>query len=82
MIQDYLLQDGLIIIPVLYIIGEMIKGIEKIKDKYIPLILMVFGIGFSVAIMGANVDSVIQGILLTGTTVYGNQIYKQLEKEE
>ena len=29
MIQDYLLQDGLIIIPVLYIIGEMIKGIEK-----------------------------------------------------
>ncbi|MFY9197876.1 MAG: phage holin family protein [Acutalibacteraceae bacterium] len=78
--MEYLLQDGLIIIPVLYIIGEMIKGIERIKDKYIPLILMVFGIGFSVAIMGANVDSVIQGILLTGTTVYGNQVYKQMKK--
>ncbi len=79
--MEYLLQDGLIIIPVLYIIGEMIKGIERIKDKYIPLILMVFGIGFAVAIMGINVNAIIQGILLTGTTVYGNQVYKQLEKE-
>ena len=32
--------------------------------------------------MGFNAQAVIQGILITGTAVYGNQVVKQLKKEE
>jgi NADH:ubiquinone oxidoreductase subunit F (NADH-binding) len=35
----------------------------------------------AVAIMGVSPESIIQGVLITGTAVYGNQVYKQLKKE-
>ena len=78
----YITEHALILIPVLNILGMIIKGFPKIPDKYIPLILLFFGITGAVAIMGFNVQGVIQGILITGTAVYGNQIVKQLKKEE
>lgn len=80
--MDYINEKGLILIPVLYIIGIAIKGTKKIPDKYIPIILLVIGEIFAVLIFGVNVDAFLQGILLTGTTVYGNQIVKQLGKTE
>lgn len=39
---NYIIDNVLILIPVLYIIGTFLKGLEIIKDKYIPLILMAF----------------------------------------
>lgn len=79
--MQYITEHALILIPVLNILGMIIKGFPKIPDKYIPLILLFFGITGAVAIMGFNVQGVIQGILITGTAVYGNQIVKQLKKE-
>lgn len=80
--MQYITEHALILIPVLNILGMIIKGFPKIPDKYIPLILLFFGITGVVAIMGFNVQGVIQGVLITGTAVYGNQIVKQLKKEE
>ena len=79
---EFITENALLLIPVLNIIGMIIKGTEKIPDKYIPLILLGFGILGSVAILGISPESVVQGILVTGTAVYGNQIVKQLKKEE
>lgn len=81
-ILQYITQNALILIPVLIIIGQIIKGIEKIPDKWIPLILLPLGIVGAMALGGWTVDSAVQGILVTGTAVYGNQIVKQLKKEE
>ena len=39
----------------------MLKVLEFIKDKYIPCILLVIGIAFSIALIGLNVNAVIQG---------------------
>lgn len=80
-ILEYVLDKALILVPVLNIIGLLLKGIEKIPDKFIPLILLVFGVLGAVALAGASVDSVIQGVLVTGVAVYGNQLVKQLKKE-
>lgn len=80
--MQYITENALILIPVLNILGMIIKGFPKIPDKYIPIILLFFGITGAVAIMGLNVQSVIQGTLITGTAVYGNQVFKQLKKEE
>ena len=77
---QYVTENALVLIPVLYVIGSILKGIEKIKDKYIPIILLPIGIALAIAIGGASVDAVIQGILVTGATVYGNQLIKQMSK--
>ena len=78
----YITENALILIPVLLIIGQILKGIQKIPDKWIPLILLPLGIIGAMALGGWTVDSAIQGILVTGTAVYGNQVVKQLKKEE
>ena len=75
----YILEKGLILIPVLNILGALIKGMEKIPDKYIPLILLVFGVLGAFGLMGLSVDAAVQGVLITGAAVYGNQIVKQLK---
>lgn len=80
-IVEYILDKALILIPVLNIIGMLLKNIEKIPDKYIPLILLGFGVFGAVALAGVSADSVIQGVLVTGVAVYGNQVVKQLKKE-
>lgn len=79
---QYIAQNALILVPVLYIIGMIIKNTEEIKDKYIPIILLVLGILGAVGIMGVSVDSIIQGILVTGAAVYTNQLIKQSSQKE
>ena len=80
--MNYIVDNCLILIPVLYIVATILKNLEFIKDKYIPLILLPVGVALAIAIKGVDVNSVIQGILVTGVTVYGNQIFKQINKEE
>lgn len=79
---QYITQNALILIPVLNILGMIIKGLEKIPDKFIPLILLVFGVAGTLALAGLSADSVVQGVLVTGAAVYGNQVVKQIKKTE
>ena len=64
--MKYITENALILIPVLYVIGMFLKALEFIKDKYIPCILLVIGIAFSIALIGFNVNAIIQGILVSG----------------
>lgn len=79
---QYITQKALILIPALYVLGMLIKGTESVKDKYIPIILLIAGIAGAIGILGVSADSVIQGILVTGATVYTNQLIKQTTKNE
>ncbi len=79
---EFITENALIMIPVLNIIGVILKDTEKIPDKFIPIILLGFGILGAVAVMGLSPESVVQGVLVTGTAVYGNQVVKQLKKNE
>ena len=78
--MDYILDSSLILIPVIYIFGIILKGLEHVQDKYIPIILLPIGIALSVFSMGLSVHSVIQGVLVVGVAVYANQVNKQLNK--
>lgn len=78
---EYIVENALVLVPVLNVIGMIIKNTEKIPDKYIPLILLFFGVVGTVAILGLSPHSVVQGVLVTGTAVYGNQVVKQLKSE-
>ncbi|SFD42125.1 phage holin family protein [Clostridium uliginosum] len=79
---NYITNNALILIPALYIIGLIIKNTEKISDKYIPLVLLVIGIVGAMLLMGFNANAAIQGVLVTGVTVYTNQLLKQSKKQE
>ena len=82
MLKDYILDNALILIPAIYVIGAILKGTELIKDKYIPVILLPVGIALGMILVGFNVNGFIQGILVTGVAVYANQLVKQALKEE
>ncbi|HLS52993.1 MAG TPA: phage holin family protein [Tissierellaceae bacterium] len=82
-IGGYLIEEALIMIPVLYILGNFLKSLEGFKDKYIPIILLVVSIFFTPLVIGKfNADNVVQGILVAGTTVFANQVYKQSRRDE
>lgn len=76
-LAKYIIDDMLILIPVLYVIGVFIKAIPSIPDWLIPVIILVVGIMAALFMGGFNVNSVIQGVLVSGTTVFANQLYKQ-----
>ena len=83
MIFNYIVEDGLILIPVLYVIGYIIKQTNILSNRWIPLALLVIGIIFSIFLLNNPiVDRVIQGILIAGVTVFIDQVKKQnFEKE-
>ncbi|MBQ7962434.1 MAG: phage holin family protein [Clostridia bacterium] len=81
-ILTYITENAIILIPVLIIIGLILKKLEFIPDKYIPLILLPLGVVGAMALGGWTFESAIQGVLVTGAAVYGNQIVKQLRKDE
>ena len=80
---NYIVEDGLILIPVLYVIGYIIKHTNILSNRWIPLVLLVIGIMFSIFLLNDPiVDRVIQGILIAGVTVFIDQVKKQnFEKE-
>lgn len=79
---NYIVENALVLVPALLIIGSIIKGVQFIPDKFIPVILLPIGIAGTLALCGLTVDSVVQGVLVTGAAVYGNQLVKQMAKTE
>ena len=77
-ILNYVVQEGLVMIPVLYIIGEIVKGTELLSNKWIPLSLLIVSVGFTPLLLGAyTADSIVQAVLVAGVTVFGNELIKQ-----
>lgn len=88
--STFIFEQALILIPGLYILGMMLKGLEMIPDNFIPVILLLFGMAGAMAIMGIGFNSpaeeiaqaLIQGVLVTGAAVYTNQLVKQVKKDK
>lgn len=93
--QDFIKPELLILIPVLYLIAEGIKKNNTIDNKNIPWILGIAAIFLCAAWLYANCEisdskdillfiftSVTQGVLIAGASVYANQVYKQIGKDE
>lgn len=80
----FIRMEYVIIIPTLMGIGIAIKNTKKIRDEYIPITLMLIGIGFGVALGSLTseplVHSVMQGIISSWATSWGYETFKQLEK--
>ena len=76
-ILNYIIENRIILVPVLYTIGEFIKKLKFINNDWIPIILLFFGILFSISMGGDTIiNNIIQGILVVGLTVFGNKLIK------
>lgn len=81
LLNEYLIEEALIVIPVLLIIGFIIKGTPNVKDWLIPYILLLIGIVGTTGLLGFNIDAILQGVLVTGGAVLINQGYKQAKEK-
>ena len=80
-ILNYVVQEGLVMIPVLFIIGEIIKGTELLSNKWIPLVVLVISVAFTPLVLGTyTADNIVQAVLVAGVTVFGNELIKQTSK--
>ncbi len=80
---NYIVGNKLILIPVLYIVGYIIKNTRIMRNKFIPLILLVIGIVLSVLMGGDTfINNVVQGVLVTGATVMTDQMIRQTYKND
>lgn len=93
-VQNYIKPELLVLAVALYFLGVWLKK-SSMQDKYIPLVLGAVSIVLASLwvfatspldtwqnIVIAVFTSIIQGILAAAVSVYGNQVYKQLTKEE
>ena len=80
---SYITENALILIPALVILGQIAKSVAVFPNRFIPLMLLPFGVAGAGMIGGWTVDAIVQGVLVTGAAVYGDQLVKQLfEKQE
>lgn len=85
---DYIKPELLVIAVALYALGLIIKNTGAIKDKYIPLILTFASIALCSLYIASSeglslmtiFTSIVQGVIVAATAVYGNQIIKQSKK--
>lgn len=79
-----------ILIAAIYVMGIFLKKLEKVKDNYITVILMLFAITFAVLLNIINsqykvfyeaaINAILQGILCWGVAIGINQTGKQIKK--
>ena len=80
-ILNYVVEEGLIMIPVLYVVGEIITGTEWLSDKWVPLILLVISIGFTPTLLGAyDAHNIVQAVLVAGSAVFSYELVKQTNR--
>lgn len=75
------MDEALIMIPVLYILGEIVKRTTPILNKWIPLIILIFSLAFTPTVIGEyTAYNIVQAVLIAGVTVFGNELIKQTVK--
>lgn len=92
LINEYIRSELLILVPVLYIITKNLDS-SSINKRWIPIILMLISVVLAGIYTFASVDisslrnilmalfsTVVQGVLLSGTTVFSGLLAQSMKK--
>lgn len=77
LLTSFLLEQAMVLVPVLMIIGAMLKKTPRMPHWLIPWALLLLGVAGGLVLLGKTPEAVIQGILAAGMAVFGHQLYKQ-----
>ena len=81
-IVSFIPEQLALLVVALIVLGYGCKKVPELNNKYIPVILLVLGIVFSIWILGINPEAILQGILCWGVAIGANQTFKQFKKEK
>ncbi|MGP4072107.1 phage holin family protein [Piscibacillus sp. B03] len=74
---NFIMDEALILVPVLMVLGKIIKQSQVIPSRFIPLSLLVISIILTSIMLGFSFEAFIQSILIAGAAVFGHQLFKQ-----
>lgn len=81
LLQKFLLEQALVLVPVLMFFGYLLKKTPHIANWMIPWILLVLGVAGGLAVLGLNISAVLQGIIAAGVAVFSHQLYSQSRRQ-
>lgn len=79
--SGFISEQMLVLIPVLWVIGAVLKYNKNLPDWAIVYILPVIAVILAFLVVGITVEAFIQGILVAGVAVFGHQLVKQVKKK-
>ena len=74
---DFLSKNVYIVSAALLLIGMALKQTPRLPNWSIPYILSVIGIVACNLILGWSIDATLQGVIVSGVSVYAHQLGKQ-----
>ncbi|WP_429975055.1 phage holin family protein [Enterococcus sp. DIV0840c] len=73
-IFEFIAEEGLVMIIVLWIIGYFFKNSKILKNEWIPFLLLLTSLFLTpLKLGGYTAENIIQAILVTGAAVLGHQ---------
>lgn len=78
--MEFIVEEALVIIPALWVIGAILKRTPQIPDWSIAYILLVLSEVGAISLLGLSPQSVVQGVLVAGAAVLGHQLLKQAKE--
>lgn len=75
--MEYILENVLYLVPALIVVGKIIKEINGVPNWLIPFALLVLSVVATNLILGWGIEATVQGVLVAGAAVFGNQAWKQ-----
>ena len=90
-LTDYIRPELLSLVPMLMVVGRLLKAAAFFSNRLIPLVLGVAGVLMAICYLagedaldgiGGIAAATAQGILCAGAAVYGHQLVKQLREQE
>ena len=74
---NMIVEDGLIMIPALFVIGEIVKQTETVDKRWVPVIIISVSFLLTPLVLGGYTpDNVVQAILVAGAPVLGHEVLK------
>ena len=81
LVQKLLMEQALILVPVLMFFGYLLKRTPRVPNWLIPWVLMVLGVIGGLFVIGLGLEGALQGIIAAGVAVYSHQLYRQSIKQ-
>ncbi|MBU6081529.1 holin [Allobacillus sp. SKP2-8] len=75
---DFIMEEAYILIPVLIIIGRILKISTNLPTRFIPITLLGLSFLLTGVMLGLSFESTIQSILIAGAAVFSHQLFKQM----
>jgi len=78
-IAQFIKDDALVMIPILYFLGMLLKNTPQVPSWTIPYVILLGGVPLTIFLLGFEAKSFVQGFLVSGAAVYMNNLIKQAQ---